>query len=124
MRDEWGIVTGICLASLLIPATLSAQLYQGIPRSPVGPTTIGEKIPEDFYIMPWIAAGVVYDDNVLFSLRNQRQDDVFMRVTPGLQASYQSTPFTITGNYRFDSEVYSRLTDLNSAQQRQFATVE
>jgi hypothetical protein len=125
MRDDWGIVRGIVCLCVFLPATVSAQVLQGIPRSPIGPTIMsGSKVPEDVYIMPWIAAGVVYDDNVLFSRQGRRQDDVFLRVTPGLQASYQSTSFTIVGNYRFDSEVYSKLDQLNSVQQRQFGTVE
>lgn len=125
MRDEWGIVTGIVLVLVILPATVSAQLIQGIPKSPVGPTVVsGDRVPEDVYVMPWIAAGVVYDDNVFFSPQGRKQDDVFLRVTPGLQASYQSSPFTIVGNYRFDSEVYSRFDQLTTAQQRQFGTVE
>ncbi len=126
MRDDWGIVRGVVFALLMfLPATVSAQLVQGIPRSPIAPTVASaDRVPEDVYIMPWIAAGVVYDDNVFFARQGQRQDDVFLRVTPGLQASYQSAPFTIVGNYRFDSEVYSKLDQLNSAAQRQFGTVE
>ncbi len=125
MRDDWGIVRGIIFVLVLLPATLSAQVIQGIPRSPIGPTVMsGDRVPEDVYIMPWIATGVVYDDNVFFARQGRKQEDVFLRVTPGLQASYQSTPFTIVGNYRFDSEVYSKLDQLNTAQQRQFGTVE
>jgi hypothetical protein len=125
MRDDWGIVRGMIFVLVFLPAAVSAQLIQGIPRSPVGPTIMsGSKVPEDFYIMPWIATGVVYDDNVTFTRQGNRREDVFLRVTPGLQASYQSTAFTIVGSYRFDSEVYSKLDQFNSAQQRQFGTVE
>jgi hypothetical protein len=125
MRDEWGIVKGLVFAFVLAPAVASAQLIQGIPQSRTGPTVMtGDRVPEDVYIMPWIAGGVVYDDNVLFQRQGRRVDDVFLRVTPGLQASYQSTPFTIVGNYRFDSEVYNKLDQLNSPQQRQFGTIE
>jgi hypothetical protein len=132
MRDERGIVGGIlligvvCGAAAVLPGAGLAQVIQGIPRSPIetGVTAAGERMPEGVYVMPWIAGGVVYDDNVFFSVQGRRQDDVFLRVTPGLQASYQSSPFTVIGNYRFDSEVYNRFTDLNAAQQRQFGTVE
>src|SRR4051812_1099601 len=109
MRDDWGIVRGIVsvLVLVLIPAIAAGQTMQGIPRSPLAPTVAsGDRVPEGIYVMPWIAGGVVYDDNVFFARNGTRQDDVFLRVTPGLQASYQSTPFTIIGNYRFDSEVY------------------
>ncbi len=130
MRDERGIVkafVAICVAAAWSwwPVPAPAQLVQGIPRSPIGPTVYtGDRVPEDFYVMPWIAGGVVYDDNVFFQIQGRKQDDVFLRITPGLQASYQSTRFTIVGNYRFDSEVYHKFTELNSAQMRQFGTVE
>lgn len=126
MRDEWGVVRGIAFLLLCVsglPTVASAQFYQAIPKSPIEQTTEG-RVPEDFYVMPWVAAGVVYDDNVFFSRRGQQQDDVFVRVTPGLQASYQAPKFTVIGNYRFDSEVYSKLDQLNSVQQRQFGTLE
>jgi hypothetical protein len=125
MRDERGIVRGIAFLLLCVvgfPSGLSAQVFQGIPRSPIA--TSGDRVPEDFYIMPWVAAGVLYDDNVLFSQRGQRQDDVFYRITPGIQGSYRSTPFTVIADYRFDSEIYSKLHQLDSATQRQFGTVE
>ena len=116
---------GLLIPMLLNSQTVSAQIMQGIPRSPLeslfGST---ERMPEGVYVMPWVAAGVVYDDNVFFRPRNQRQDDVFLRVTPGLQASYQSTPLTVIGNYRFDSEVYNKFSSLDSVTQRQFGTVE
>ena len=116
---------GLLILMLLNTNTVSAQLMQGIPRSPLQ-TLSGstEKMPEGVYLMPWIAAGVVYDDNLFFTTRDRRQEDVFLRVTPGLQGSYQSTPITVIANYRFDSEVYNKFSDLNNAQQRQFGTVE
>jgi hypothetical protein len=110
---------------LLNATTVSAQLLQGIPRSPIE-TMSGstERMPEGVYVMPWVATGVVYDDNVFFQQRSQKQEDVFLRVTPGLQGSYQSTPLTVIANYRFDSEVYNKFTTLSTVQQRQFGTVE
>jgi hypothetical protein len=117
----WGLI----ILMMLNANTAFAQLMQGIPRSPL--ETMGgssERMPEGVYLMPWLATGVVYDDNVLFQTRALRQDDVFLRVTPGLQGSYQSTPVTVIANYRFDSEVYNKLSALDSAQQRQFGTVE
>ena len=112
--------------SLVLHADIaSAQLLQGIPRSPIE-TMSGstEKMPEGVYIMPWLATGVVYDDNVFFATRDRKQGDGFLRVTPGLQGSYQSTPLTVIANYRFDSEVYNKFDELSTAQQRQFGTVE
>jgi hypothetical protein len=110
---------------LLNTNTASAQLMQGIPSSPI--TTMSgstEKMPEGIYLMPWLATGVVYDDNVFFATRDRKEGDGFLRITPGLQGSYQSTPLTVIANYRFDSEVYNKFSELDSAQQRQFGTVE
>jgi len=124
MRNGW-TVTGFSLFFLLVPIVTSAQLLQGIPPSPIermGGSS--ERIPEGVYIMPWLATGVVYDDNVLFQQRSLRQDDVFLRVTPGLQGSYQSTPLSVIANYRFDAEEYSKLHNLSSGMQRQFGTLE
>ena len=106
-RATWGLL----IPMLLSANTVSAQLMQGIPRSPIE-TMSGstERMPEGVYIMPWVAAGVVYDDNVFFQQRSLKQEDVFLRVTPGLQGSYQSTPLTVIANYRFDSEVYNKFT--------------
>jgi hypothetical protein len=108
-RWYWGLLVPM----LLNPAAASAQLLQGIPRSPIE-TMSGstERMPEGWYVMPWVAAGVVYDDNVFFTTRDRKQEDVFLRVTPGLQGSYQSTPLTVIANYRFDSEVYNKLDNL------------
>jgi hypothetical protein len=121
---RWGLLL-IPILLLLIPDTTHAQLLQGIPRSPIE-TMSGstDRMPEGWYVMPWLATGVVYDDNVFFTTRDRRQEDVFLRVTPGLQGSYQSTPVTVIANYRFDSEVYNKLTNLSTVQQRQFGTVE
>lgn len=120
-----GVLLGLFVPMLLEPQNVTAQLMQGIPPSPIekmsGST---ERIPEDIYIMPWIAGGVVYDDNVFFQPRNLKQGDGFIRVTPGLQASYQSTPLTVVANYRFDSEKYNRFDNLSNVFQRQFATLE
>ena len=56
--------------TLLIPLlmnaeTVSAQVLQGIPRSPIETMSgSSDRMPEGVYVMPWIATGVVYDDNV------------------------------------------------------------
>lgn len=119
------VVLGLLFSMLFNPPSVMAQLMQGIPPSPIERLSgSAERIPEAIYIMPWIAAGVVYDDNVFFLPRNLKQDDVFLRVTPGLQASYQSTPLTVIANYRFDAEEYSKHDSLSSFFQRQFATLE
>ena len=124
MRMVRLIGCGLLMHLLLNPETASAQLLQGIPRSPIDTMSGTERMPEGVYVMPWVATGFVYDDNVFFQTRDRKQDDVFLRVTPGLQASYQSTPLTVIANYRFDSEVYNKFSELSTVQQRQFGTVE
>ena len=124
MRMVRVIGCGLLMHLLLNPETASAQLLQGIPRSPIDTMSGTERMPEGWYAMPWVATGVVYDDNVFFQSRDRKQDDVFLRVTPGLQGSYQSTPLTVIANYRFDSEVYNKFSELSTFQQRQFGTVE
>jgi len=120
-----GVLLGLIVPMLFEPQNVTAQLFQTIPPSPIEKASGStERIPEDFYIMPWIAGGVVYDDNVFFQPRNLKQGDGFIRVTPGLQASYQSTPLTVVANYRFDAEKYNKFDSLSSFFQRQFATLE
>jgi hypothetical protein len=123
------ILTWVLISALFTmlsnPSGARAQLLQGIPLSPIerfGGST--ERVPEGVYIMPWIAGGVVYDSNVFFQTRQLKQDDVFLRVTPGLQASYQSTPLSVIANYRFDAEDYSKHHNLSTFLQRQFATLD
>lgn len=125
MRNFPLVSWGLLIPMLLNANTVSAQVMQGIPRSPIEAMSgSSDRMPEGWYVMPWVATGVVYDDNVFFAPRGQQQEDVFLRVTPGLQGSYQSTPVTVIANYRFDSEVYNKLTNLDAVQQRQFGTVE
>jgi hypothetical protein len=124
MRTVRLIGCGLLMHMLLNHGIASAQLLQGIPRSPIETLSGTERMPEGWYLMPWVATGVVYDDNVFFQTRDRKQDDVFLRVTPGLQGSYQSTPLTVIANYRFDSEVYNKFHELSTVQQRQFGTVE
>ncbi len=104
------------------PTTSGGQLFYGSSLAQI--STTGEKPPADVYVKPSLSTGVVYDDNVFFSPRERRQDDVILRISPGLQAGYHSTPLSIVGNYRFDSEVFHRFTEFNSAQQRQYGNIE
>src|SRR5262245_23075449 len=119
------VFIGALFTMLSSPPGARGQTLQGIPPSPIerqGGST--ERIPEGVYFMPWIAGGVVYDSNVFFQQRSLKQDDVFLRVSPGLQASYQSTPLSVIANYRFDAEEYSKHKNLSAFFQRQFATLD
>src|SRR5690242_1142939 len=105
-------------------ATLALLLVIGVvllPTDAAGQVTLGQLIPpvekaaakpsEGFYITPSLSVGELYDDNLFFSSTN-RQQDFFTRVSPGIQAGYQSTPLTFLGGYTSDSEFYSRHTEL------------
>ncbi len=118
MRDDWGIVRGIVSALLYAllswPSTGSAQVCRAFRnrRSGLRRVTGFRKTSTSCRGLrrAWCTTTTCFS-----LLADLRQEDVFLRVTPGLQASYQSTPFTIVGNYRFDSEVYSKFHELNSA---------
>jgi hypothetical protein len=79
--------------------------------------------PADFYVTPSLSVGEVYDDNLFFSATN-RQSDFFTRVSPGIVAGYQSTPFTVLGGYTFDSEFYNEHQELSTFQMRQRASLD
>ncbi len=73
MRNRRLASWGLLIPMLLNANTVSAQLMQGIPRSPI--ETMGgsaDRMPAGWYVMPWVATGVVYDDNVFFAPRNLR----------------------------------------------------
>jgi hypothetical protein len=100
------------------------------PTAAAGQVTLGQLIPpvekaatkpsEGFYVTPSLSVGELYDDNLFFSSTNRRQD-FFTRVSPGIQAGYQSAPLTLLGGYSSDSEFYSRHTELTTLQMRQRA---
>lgn len=76
VRASW--LWGLVIPLLWNPDTASAQLLQGIPRSPIE-TMSGstERMPEGWYVMPWVATGVVYDDNVFFTTRDRNRTTCF-----------------------------------------------
>lgn len=83
-----------------------------------------DKPPEDYYVVPSLSVGEVYDDNLFFSPTSRREGDWFTRVSPNIQAGYQSTPLTLMAHYTFDSEVYNEHQELTTAQMRQQASIE
>lgn len=115
---------GAVLASLLV---LGAVQFPTLAR---GQVTLGQLIPpvekaaarppEGFYITPSLSIGQLYDDNLFFSSTNRKQD-FFTRVSPGIQAGYQSAQLTLLGGYTSDSEFYSKHTELTTLQMRQRA---
>jgi len=121
---EWLVLTLACV--LFIGAAL-------LPTAAIGQVILGQLTPrlektaeqpaEGFYITPSLSVGEIYDDNLFFS-STQRAKDFFTRVSPVLQAGYQSTPLTLLGGYTFDSEFYSKHSELTTAQMRQRGLIE
>ena len=93
-----------------------------VVKSQMPPTK--DKPPEDFYVVPSLAVGEVYDDNLFFSPSSRRQGDWFTRVSPNILTGYQSTPLTLMGRYTFDSEFYNKHQELTTAQMRQQGSIE
>jgi hypothetical protein len=60
----------------------------------------------------------------VFITPSPRTKDFFARISPGLKASYQSAPLTVEGSYAFDSEIYSRHSELTHALARQRGLIE
>jgi len=101
------------VAGGLLPAAVQAQL---LPPT-AAPAQTG------YYLTPSLSVAEVYDDNVFFA-PSSREHDFLTRISPGLQAGYQSTPLTVTGGYSFDSEIYRRHPELTTAQMRQRGSID
>jgi predicted porin len=78
---------------------------------------------EGFYVIPSLAVAEVFDDNLFYTAEN-REQDLITRFTPDIQFGYRSTPFTLTGRYTFDAEVYASHSELTTAQARQLASID
>ena len=121
---EWPVLTLACvlfIGTALLPTAAIGQVILGQLTPRVEKTA--EQAAEGFYITPSLSIGEIYDDNLFFS-STQRTQDFFTRVSPVLQAGYQSTPLTLLGGYTFDSEFYSKHSELTTAQVRQRGVIE
>jgi len=103
----------VFVAGVLLPTAVPAQL---VP-STSAPAQAG------YYVTPSLSVAEVYDDNVFFTT-SPRTHDFLTRISPDLKAGYQSVPLTVAGGYTFDSEIYSRHSELTSAQVRQRGSLE
>src|SRR6059036_3549885 len=111
---EQGIVAwAFVLLGVFFPTAVKSQM-----------PPMKEKPPEDYYVVPSLSIGEVYDDNLFFSPSSRRQSDWFTRVSPSILAGYQSTPLTLMARYTFDSEFYNRHQELTTAQMRQQGSIE
>ena len=103
----------VFVAGVLLPTAAPAQL---VP-STSAPAQTG------YYLAPSLSVAEVYDDNVFFTT-SPRTHDFLTRISPDLKAGYQSVPLTVAGGYTFDSETYSRHSELTSVQIRQRGLLE
>lgn len=69
-------------------------------------------------VTPYVSLETVYDSNIFASI-DQRESDTILRLSPGIGVGYHSDRSTFNLLYTFDSERYSRHSDLNSWQARQ-----
>lgn len=72
------------------------------------------------YVTPSVSLGEVYDDN-LFSSPSQGESDHILRLTPSLEAGYQSAQWMLHGDCSFDAEHYRSHPELNSSVARRHA---
>src|SRR5262245_52682767 len=70
-----------------------------------------------YYLIPSATLAEVFDSNIF--LNADPQWDFITRLTTGFQAGFRSVPFTILGNYSFDTEVYARNPSLDNVGQNQ-----
>jgi hypothetical protein len=98
----------VFVAGVLLPTPALAQL---LPATVV-PAQAGN------YLNPSLSVAEVYDDNVFYTT-SPRTKDFYTRISPGLNAGYQSAPLTVWGSYAFDSEIYSRHSELTTPMVRQ-----
>src|SRR3989454_11877340 len=100
-----------------IPYWLRVVFVAGVLLPSAAPAQTG------YYLTPSLSVAEVYDDN-LFYTPSPRTHDFFTRTSPGLKAGYQSAPLKVEGSYTFDSEVYSRHTELTHPLVRQRGLIE
>ncbi len=75
------------------------------------------------YVSPSVAVGVVYDDNI-FNQPADRESDTILRVSPALEAGFESESLTLDGFYTFDAERYRKHPGLNSNTVRRDAALD
>lgn len=75
------------------------------------------------YLAPAVAVGAAYDDNI-FNQPANRESDTILRVSPALEAGYESDVLMLDGFYTFDAERYRKHSGLNSNTVRRNAALD
>lgn len=76
----------------------------------------------ELYMSPSLAVGRAYDSNV-FATATDRQSDYLWRVSPAINAGYQSDRFTLAGYGTFDAERYAQHSNLDANAVRRYETL-
>lgn len=106
-----GLVSGLLLCAG--PAMAQDQAAQSVALSP----------ESGLVVTPYVSLETLYDSNI-FAAPSQRESDTILRLSPGIGVGYRSTRSTFDFSYTFDSERYSRHSDLNSWQARQAGLID
>jgi hypothetical protein len=89
-----------------------------------GTLGIGQAAAEGHWRLTGLfGAGESWDDNI-FSSPTKPERDMVSRLSPGLDLGYRSTPFSITGRYRLEAEVFRDHPELSSARAGQDGSLE
>jgi len=86
-------------------------------------TPVAATPQEGLVVTPYVSLSTLYDDNI-YSSSSQIESDTILRLSPGIVVGYRSDRSTFDFSYSFDSERYSRHSDLNSWDARQSALVD
>ena len=98
--------TAVAISLAVIAASSPASSWAQAPAQSVD--TAG------WYVTPIASLTELWDDNI-FRRSSQREADFVTRVTPGFTVGYQSQPFTLLGNFAFDSEIFAEHPQLDGA---------
>jgi len=75
-----------------------------------------------FQLTPSVGITQVYDSNLFFT-SSDRQADSIWRVTPTVEWSHRSDPWTLIGHFTLDAERYTDHPELNTPQAREHAMI-
>jgi hypothetical protein len=112
----WLSSHGLFMRSLLI--SITAALVTGLTPS-LAFAQAG------IYLRPSLSTAELYDSNIFTAASDTGnvEGDFITRVTPGVRLGYESEPFTISGGYSLDGELYADHSSLNQMPVRQSATL-
>lgn len=97
---------------------LTRQVVRAVFACSLLPAAAGAQT--GIYLEPSVAVFQGYDDNLYYTFDNEEGDRI-TRVTPALDAGYESERLNWSGRYSFDAEDYANNPELDSLLVRRFA---